>query len=575
MEIGSNVGQFPSSAFLKFTNVCDSVFDVIQKGAVNNMSTNSYLKAIQNAWVVLLGEKIVTDYYASGNYRLFYSTGSIASNNLIVNYDANMMEKNDNAPWGFDTHLLSDGSYAAMANHSTSSKFGSSSIKAWYDNSGDWYYLSDNGQMHPLTTKCPTIMFTAQKDGVYKVNLACYRPNPNTSVNNPLYIRCRFMDSNTTKCSKSDYIFAKQYGSIVSDGAKGKAPIEMNYFINMKQGDKLTFEEDAYTANNISSAATQITNLSICSCVTEDSIFTVDIAQASGLDFYNPYKAGDGTELKSVIAKADSIVAADKDKVGPAEGQYNTDAFNTLTAAITQANALIQTSGTTQKQFDDEVKAITNAISTFISSRLPFEKLISGEYGIRLAGTDKFLCQNNSANGFYYANFFNAEGAAKDAARFSGVSVSDYNWTFTFTKIDSLQGTNITNINGYLSLDAYVVAGEDLTPEYHTFQFYTQAASDTLFAIKRADGLYWGNTVNWVAPYNKIATSTTPQFIFALDIRTLTSVNSISNDTEAKQVSVKYYTIDGRLANERQKGILIKCITFADGSMKTTKIIVK
>lgn len=126
-------------------------------------------------------------------------------------------------------------------------------------------------------------------------------------------------------------------------------------------------------------------------------------------------------------------------------------------------------------------------------------------------------------------------------------------------------------------VDAYAMLETkiDLNPEYHTFQFYTQATGDTLFAVKRADGLYWGNTVNWVSPYNKIATSTTPQYIFVLDNRTLTSVNSILNNAEAKQVSVKYYTIDGRLTNVRQKGILIKCITFADGSMKSSKIVVR
>lgn len=577
MEVGSDVGQYPSAAILKFSNVCDSVYNAIEKGTVNNMSTASYFVALQNAWTVLMGEKITTDFNAAGNYRLFYSTGSTAANNLVVNYNVDVMAKNDNTPWGFDSYTVSSGTYAAMANHSTSSKFGSSTINAWYDGAGDWFYLSDNGQMHPLTTKSPAIMFTAQKDGIYKVNFACYRPNPNTGVENPLYIRTRFMDSNTNTCAKANYIFAKQYGSVANDGAKGKAPIEMNYFVNMKKGDKLTFEEDAYTSNKNSSAATQITNLSICSCVTADSLYTVAIAEASGLDFYNPYKIGDATELKAVIAKADSVVAANKDNVGAAEGQYGSDAYASLTVTIEEAKQLLQASSATQKQFDDEVKALDNAISTFLLSKIPFEKSISGAYGIRLAGTDKFLCQNNSAGAYYYAGFFNAEGAAKDAARFtsSGVTVADYNWTFNFNKVDTLAGTSITNTNGHLTLDGYVVAGEDLSPELNTFQFYTQTAGDTLFAVKRADGLYWGNAVNWVSPYNKVATATTPQYIFVLDSRTLTGVNAISDDSEAKVVSEKYYTIDGRQTNKLQKGIIIKRIVFSDGRSKATKTIVR
>lgn len=574
VETGSNVGQYPSDAVTKFSNVCDSIYQAIEAGTVNNMSTASYLLALQNAWTVFLGEKIITDFTAAGNYRLFYSTGSVDANNLVVNYDADTMAKNDNAPWGFQSYAVSSGSYAAMALHDTGSKFGST-VSAWYDSAGEWFYLSDNGQMHPLTTKSPAVMFTAPQDGVYKVNFACYRPNPNTSLENPLYIRCRFMDSSTTTCQKSEYIFAKEYGSVANDGAKGKAPIEMNYFVNMKQGDKLTFEEDAYTANRNSSAATQITNLSICSCVTADSAYTVATATASGLDFYNPYKIGDATNLNAAIVKVDSVVNADKDNVGAAEGQFGTDEYTTLTTVLAESKELVKGSDMTQKQFDDQTTALENAISGFLSSKIPFEMTISGDHGIRLAGTDKFLCQNNSAGAFYYAGFFNAEGAATDAARFSDVTVDDYNWTFSFNKVDTLTGTSVTNTNGYLTLDGYVVAGEDLNPAYNTFQFYTQTAGDTLFAVKRVDGLYWSNSINWSAPYNKVATAATPQYIFVLDNRTLTAMDGVDADNDAEVADVKYYTVDGASTTKTAKGFVIKRIIYTDGNSKTTKMIAK
>ena len=578
LEEGMSLGQYPSAAMNTFNTVCEDILDAVSRGSVNGMNASAYLIKLQNAWVALIGSKIITDFEADGNYRMFYSTGSVANNNLVVNYDTQKMAKNDNAPWGFDAYDITTGTYTALTTHGTGSKFGSSSISAWYNNTSDWFYITDNGNMHPLTTASPAIMFTAPKDGIYKVNFGCYRTNPNTSLENPLYIRSRFMSSTSSNCSSDSYMFAKQYGSVANDGSKGKAPITMSYFVNLKSGDKITFEEDAYTSKNNGSATTQITDLSICSCVTADSVYTLAIAKASGLDVFNPYKGGDATALKAEVAYADSVLNAHINEIGSNGGQYTTDTYNTLITLITEAKEYIDIEGdpsATQLIYDNEVKNIQKAVVTFLSSQIPFEKSINGEYGIRLAGTDKFLCQNNSAGSFYYANFLNAAGAAKDAARFSGVSVSDYNWTFTFTRNDSLNGTNITNPKGYLTLDAYVVAGEDLNPEYHTFQFYTQAAGDTLFAIKRIDGLYWGNTINWVSPYNKIATSTTPQYIFVLDNRTLTSINSISSDTEAKQVSVKYYTIDGRLINNLQKGIVIKCITYADGSMKTTKLVVK
>ena len=578
-EDGMSVGQFPGGAINTFNAVCEDILDAISNGSVNDMNAYVYLIKLKNAWMTLMGSKIVTDFEADGNYRMFYSTGSVANNNLVVNYDTQIMAKNDNSPWGFDAYNVATGTYTSLTTHGTGSKFGNSTISAWYNNTSDYFYIADNGNMHPLTTASPTIMFTAPKDGIYKVNFGCYRTSPNTSLENPLYIRSRFISSTSSNCSSDSYMFAKQYGSVANDGTKGKAPITMSYFVNLKSGDKITFEEDAYTSNRNSSANTQITDLSICSCVTSDSVYTLDIAKASGLDLFNPYKSGDATALRAKVAYTDSVLNAHISQIGSNGGQYATDSYNTLATLIAEAKEYIDIEGdpsATQLLYDNEVKSLQKALTAFLSSRIPFDKIISGDYSIRLAGTDKCLCQNNSSNnGFYYANFFNAAGAAKDAARFTDVTVEDYNWTFTFTRNDSLNGTNITNPKGYLCKDAYVIAGIDFNPESNIFKFYTENEGDSLFAVKRPDGLYWGNVVNWVAPYNKISTSTTPQYIFVLDNRTLTSVNSISNDTETKQVSVKYYTIDGRLANERQKGILIKCITFADGSRKTSKIVVK
>jgi hypothetical protein len=579
LEEGTSLGQYPSTALSTFNSVCENIMSSISNGTINEMNASGYLIKLQNAWIALMGSKIITDFEADGNYRLFYSTGNTSNNNLVVNYDTSKMGKNDNSPWGFDSYDVATGTYTAFTTHGTGSKFGSSTISAWYNSSSDWFYLADNGNMHPLTTKSPVIMFTAQKNGVYKVNFGCYRTNPNVSVENPLYIHSRFMTSATTNCSSDNAMFSKQYGSVANDGAKGKAPITMTYFVNMKSGDKITFEEDAYTSNKNSSANTQITDLSICSCVTSDSVYTLAIAKASGLDVFNPYSSGDATALKAEVTYVDSVLNAHANQIGSNAGQYSTDSYNTLTALIAEAKEYIEIEGdesATQLIYDNEVINLKKAVTAFLTSRIPYEKIISGDYGIRLANTDKFLCQNNnSGNGFYYAAFLNATGAATDAARFTGVTVADYNWTFTFTRNDSLKATNITNSNGYLSPDAYVIAGEDLNPQSNIFNFYTENEGDSLFTVKRPDGTYWTNTINWSSPYNKISTSTTPQYIFVLDSRTLTSVNSISSDTDVKAVSVKYYTIDGRLTSKQQKGFVIKRIIYSDGSTKAIKMIVK
>ena len=58
-----------------------------------------------------------------------------------------------------------------------------------------------------MTNFAPAIMFTAPKDGVYKVNFGCYRPNPNASVENPLWIRARFMSNGTETQDKESFMY--------------------------------------------------------------------------------------------------------------------------------------------------------------------------------------------------------------------------------------------------------------------------------------------------------------------------------------------------------------------------------
>lgn len=71
-------------------------------------------------------------------------------------------------------------------------------------------------------------------------------------------------------------IFAKEYGSVANDGQDGKAPISMEYYVNMKQGDKITWEIDCYTTNRNSSAGTQITHLSVCTGIDADNMYSLE-----------------------------------------------------------------------------------------------------------------------------------------------------------------------------------------------------------------------------------------------------------------------------------------------------------
>jgi hypothetical protein len=573
MVVGSNYGQYPQTAMTTFLNVCEAIGKAYDAGAINSMNAVSYQTQLETAWKALTDSKIVNDFAADGNYRLFYYDANTSS----VVYDADVMAKNDDSPWGFFAYAVSTGSYTKMANHDTGSKFGNT-LAAWYNKASDWFYIADNGNLHPMPSTSPAIVFTAQKDGVYKVDFSCYRPNPNTKVENPLYIRCRFMDAATTTCDKGTFIFAKQYGSVANDGQKGKAPIAMDYFVQMKKGDKITFEEDCYTANSNASAGTQITALTICSCVNADSVYTVAAAKASGLDFYNPYGAGDATALKAETAYADSVAKAHASEIGSDGGQYPQEAYNTLTNLVTEAKGYLAKEGTseaTQAVFDKLVTDLQNAVTAFLTSRKPFEKVISGTYSIRLDGTQKFLTQNNSAGAFYYAGFFDIAGVVADAARFSGVTADDYSWTFTFAQNDTIQGTLVTDANGYLCADGYVIAGTNATgAQDNAFHFYTYAKDDNAFAIQRNDGKYWGTSFSWVSPYNKIAVSTTPQYVFVLDTQTITGVK-VTSETVKTIASTRYFTLSGIEMNRPAKGVNIVRQTFTDGSSRTLKVLIR
>jgi hypothetical protein len=572
---GSNYGEYSSDALSSFFKKCEEIGKANDAGLLNNMNCVLYIAQLEKAWSVLQASKVVTDFIAEGNYRLFHYDLSTSS----VVYDANVMAANDNNPWGFDYYSVSAGTYTAFPNHNTNSKFGSSA-SAWYKGAGDWLYLSDNGALHPMPAISPAIVFTAPKDGVYKADISLYRPNPNLKVENPLYLRCRYMDAATTTCLSKNFIFAKQYGSVANDGQKGKAPIQLTYFVNLKKGDKITFEEDCYTANSNSSAGTQITDLSVCSCASADSVYTVAIAKASGLDFYNPYVTGNPSALKAIVAKADSLLSANKNNIGTDGGNYPEDQYSSLQDLVNEAQKYIAMEGdesATQSMYDKLALEINDAITAFIDAKVPFEITITGDYAFMLNGTDKRLTQNNTDAGvFYYAGFFNAADAAKDAARFSGVSVDQYNWIFNFSQVDGIQGTVVTNENGYLTLDGYVVAGENADPAANTFRFFTAEKDSKVFAVRRNDGLYWGNVMNWVSPYNKISTSSVPQYIFVLDTQTITGIQSISSNSGFAYISsVRYFTIDGREVNNPRHGIFVKRTTWMNGQTKVTKVVLK
>ena len=574
MSIGEDYGQIPSYAAEAFKKVCQEITTAYDAGALNNMNISVYKDEVEVSWKAVLSAQVANDFTAPGNHRMFYFDTSTNS----VKYDTNLMANNTDSPWGFYGYNVSVGTYTKMPNHDTSSKFGTAA-SAWYNKAGDWFFISDNGNMHPLTTVAPTIMFTAQNDGIFKVNFACYRTSPNVKVENPLYIRCRYMDSNTTTCNKDIFMYSKQYGSVANDGMQGKAPISMNFFVKMKKGDKITFEEDAYTSNKNSSANTLITNLSICSKVEADVAYTVEDAKASGLDYYDPYVIGDATELKAEVTIADSVDKAHVNELGFDGGQYSPDTYNALIALINEANSYIAMEGqeaATQKLFDSEKYNLANMVTAFIASRAPYEIVISGPHSISISASGKFLTQKNYAGdtyGNYYAAYMTMSDVIADTIK-NSTSLNDYNWTFNFTQVDTITGTYVTCDKGYMTANGYIVRGVDVDPQANALRFYTFDKNDNVFAIKRNDGKYWTNSFTWASPYDKVNTSTTPQYIFAVDNTTLTKVELAGSGIKTVEAT-RYFSITGAAVNKPSKGLYIRQILFTDGTRKSDKVIIR
>ena len=130
--------------------------------------------------------------------------------------------------------------------------------------------------------------------------------------------------------------------------------------------------------------------------------------------------------------------------------------------------------------------------------------------------------------------------------------------------------------DGYIKMyeETYDENGNPVAPVLPTFRLVKANADEELFAIQRvSDGLYFGNTFNWASPYNKIATSATPQFIWYLvsGMDNPVGVNQVV--ATAKAVRSEYFDLAGRRVSSAQPGIVIRRTTYADGTVRSEKVL--
>lgn len=569
-SMGTDYGQYKEESVLAAYEVLNAIQEGVTTGAVNAMNAPMYKDKLTTAWNTLMLSRYTFDYSAKGNYILYTDNEDLADKKVDFT-------KNEDNPFGYYSYTPSTGAYAKLPNYGKT-KGGSD---GWYNKANDWFYIQADATMHPLANQAPAVMFTAPEDGYYKVEINLYRTSPNVKVENPLYLRNRFVtqDGETLTCAKDVEISSKQYGSVANDGQQGKAPIEMNFLVNMKKGDKISSEVDAYTSNKNSSAGTTFTRYVVAGYLSEGQKIDDQYVAICGLDLYDPYKAADMTELKAVVDSANTIAKAAN--VGDDEGQYPTDNYNTFKEAIAAAEAYTTSTETYgQGVIDQAVLDLNSAITAFLAARTPYTVTLPQTLNLRVAGTQKRLTQKNAAsNGtYFYADFCAYADVVADTVR-NNTLMSQYSWLFKAIANEA-GGYNLTNDNGIVTKDAYVsiYSTDEATIADSRLLIVKENAEDSLVAVKRlSDGKYWTAKIEWKSPYNRVATSDAAQYLFVIDAEggEVTAVRGITDKGNGAAVKVELFNVNGMRTNAVTKGLIIRRTTYADGTVKTDKIIVK
>lgn len=569
--VGNGYGQYSQENIDDIFKALDKYYQYLQDGKVNGMNLAIYEQMLESEWQSFLNTKTTIKYAATGNYVLF------TQNSNLENVKLSVADNND-TPFGYYWYDTNAGIYNKFDNF-TKTKGG---VDGWCRNNGEWMYLNQDGTLHPDVARTPAILFTAPTDGYYSFGISLYRQNPNEKVENPLYLRTRLVSDNegVLSCQKTQELCSKQYGSVANDGLKGKAPIDLDFFVNLKAGDKVSADIDCYTSGRNSSAGSQITRFIVASVLSEDMPITKEYIESTGLSLYDPYVLADLTMLNAAIDSANKVDNLTKNNIGEDEGQYSSDYYTAFTEKKAQAEAYAANPGDlTQYNLDLFVEEFYNTFSDLLGSRKPFKVTMPATTAIRLAGTDKYIVQKNAANDHYYAAIMSMDDIT--AAVDKGGYIEDYLWTFTVNAHED-GGYYLTNENGVLTTDGYVaMLPPNPTDDFAAarLNFGSENKGDSLVAISRcSDGLYWNGAFQWKSPYDKMTTTSKPAYKFILcDAPAITpaGINDLLQNFAKTAKSVEYYTIDGRRVTTPAKGVVVKRTIAADGSVKSVKLVVK
>jgi|GEM_PF-3179072 len=379
--VGFGIGQYHQTAVNGLETSISTSEAAFTAGNINALNLTHYTDLLDKAMATFLSQVNKFDWTQSYNYKLF----------PVDESDPTAIQKNKDiislavaSQWGFKRYTVSTGAYANFTTYGKGGKF--TATNAWYNSAGDWLYISENGSVHPTTAISPAITYTAPVDGIYLVGATIARGSSTRPKS--MWARFRYIPVGATTAAKASFIMAKEYGL----PANSTKPETVDYYIKLKTGDVITFEEDAYTANENSSAGSQWSRIWVATMQGTDTEVEAKITSDT-LTYVNPYKPGDFTSLKTLITTCnDFVTAAPIDSV---IGKYPLATKTTFQTAIAHSQTMVDVAEAGQPFVNTEVITLTDAFTAFKNAMVvQINGLNDGLYYIKIsdgAGGYKYL----------------------------------------------------------------------------------------------------------------------------------------------------------------------------------------
>lgn len=446
-EEGVGLGQYDKADIDAFNLLLEEYGTIANKPGLLSFTAKVYYNKLQKAFEEFKNKANTIDFSLPENRWLFQIP---ESSPLYEDFAKQFDQTAENSPWGFKTYTVSSGIYNAFTAFDENNKNQQGKL-AYYDAAGDWFYIVKNGEIHPLTTKSPVITFKAAADGIYHASTTIQR-NTGNKNKNYMYTRYRFVkdgiEDGVTSVDKETFMFADAYGH-----ADNNIPVSRDFYVKMKAGDVITFEEDAYTANTNGSGGSTWEKLMVVKVPADQEQTTIEANKDSYFDAYAV--ASDFSKLDLAISEVEENLSKVQVTDNPDEiGKYPSIAKLEVEDVLSEAKE-IDRGNITQLAVDKLARDLSAVYAKFLTTlQVRYENeatLPSGPYYITKDGmvltTDTYWASGNDQmpmfahlqplaeptgvkNNQVFDIQFNAEAGNEDPLRYTLHCVlKDETWT--------------------------------------------------------------------------------------------------------------------------------------------------